>query len=802
MKLTLARIVLAWLLGLVAATWLTLPLPLLIAFSLLMLVVVCLYYGDESVRRIALLSMCCLLGMWRVELSAPFPHDGVSRYNDQGALLLRGTISSDPEIRDQHSRFRVQVESVRYQGRQVEAEGVVLVYASRYPYHMYGDRIALNGSLQTPRSAPDFDYAAYLARRGIYSVMYYPDIALVEASPSQSLRRVLYAQRRRGRQVIAHILPEPQASLLMGILLGWESDIAPALMDAFAATGTIHLLVISGFNLTILAGMLARGGAGWIHRYSAHLLALALIVLYTLFVGAETPVVRAAWMVAMSLCAYLVGRPYHVADGLALAVGVMTIGHPHLLWDASFQLSVMAVLGLFLLLPRLQEQVQHWLARDSEAEQRLRWGRLLEQLILATLACQITTLPLIMYHFGELAWVGLFANVLVLPVQPMIMVSGGIATLAGALWLPLGQVLGWVPWLLLAFTTAIVNWTAAWPGAVQSFQIPAWALILYYAALFGAPWIWSRRQAVGGGLHKMAAFLTQPSQEPLRRGMRLGMLVLTAAVLLEWTAALTLPDGNLHIHILDIGQGDAILLQLPQGQQILVDGGPDPSVLLAELGAVMPFWDRTLDMVVLTHGDLDHLGGLIPVLERYQVECVLETGVMAETAPTRQWRSMLDNGDWQAHQARQGMIFHWGDPERLRLEVLHPSAPFLLMDVGENNQSIVLRLVYGEIKVLLTGDIEAEAEAELVHSGLLAPCQVLKVSHHGAGQASTAPFLRAVDPHLALISVGSDNPHGHPAKATLQRLTESDAQVLRTDQVGTIEVITNGSALWLSFGRW
>ncbi len=260
-----------------------------------------------------------------------------------------------------------------------------------------------------------------------------------------------------------------------------------------------------------------------------------------------------------------------------------------------------------------------------------------------------------------------------------------------------------------------------------------------------------------------------------------------------WLAARGLPDGKLHVYFLNVGQGDAILIVAPDGRQILVDGGPSPTALLNELGAVLPFWDRSLDLVVLTHPDGDHITGLIPLLDRYRVAQVLDVP-QSDTAPeAAPWLEQLRVHNVPRSYARRGMRLAVGD---VLLTVLHPGPePLTGTASDDNNNAIVLRLDYGQFSVLLTGDAEREAEEALIAAGLPLRADVLKIGHHGSNGSTSSAFVAAVQPHLAVISAGQGNPFGHPHPAVLERL--AGVQVLRTDRHGRIEVISDGVKMWV-----
>lgn len=282
------------------------------------------------------------------------------------------------------------------------------------------------------------------------------------------------------------------------------------------------------------------------------------------------------------------------------------------------------------------------------------------------------------------------------------------------------------------------------------------------------------------------------------------IVVLAVIALLAWLAGRGLPDGRLHVYFLDVGQGDAVFVQAPDGRQILVDGGPSPAALLTQLAAVMPFWDRSIDLVVLTHPDADHLTGLLPVMERYRVARVLEVPPQ-QAAPgslLADWRERVRRSGAVETSGRAGLRLAAGS---VIITVLGPddagsaAAGSAAGAADDNNRSLVLRLDYEDNSFLLPGDAEEAAERRLLDAGLPLAADVLKAGHHGSRHSSTAAFVAAVAPRLAVIQVGAGNRFGHPDPDTLARL--APAQVLRTDERGRIEVIGDGTKLWVKMDR-
>jgi competence protein ComEC len=293
---------------------------------------------------------------------------------------------------------------------------------------------------------------------------------------------------------------------------------------------------------------------------------------------------------------------------------------------------------------------------------------------------------------------------------------------------------------------------------------------------------------------------------PLTRAERawlLGLAGLLLGVVLVWAAAFQQPDRRLHLYVLDVGQGDALLLVSPQGHTVLVDGGPDPARLATQLGRHLPFWQRSLDLLVLTHPHEDHLAGLVDALARYDVGQVIQTPYTVTTETAQAWDRALAARQVPVVPAVRGTTVEV-EPG-LALRVLAPERTLLRGTHSDiNNASTVLRLTYRQLNMLLAGDIETEAGERLLagaNAELPLTAAVLKVPHHGSATGLSRPLLAAIRPQVALISVGADNPYNHPAPDPLAELAEIAVPVYRTDRQGTIDVSSDGTRLWVATER-
>ena len=265
------------------------------------------------------------------------------------------------------------------------------------------------------------------------------------------------------------------------------------------------------------------------------------------------------------------------------------------------------------------------------------------------------------------------------------------------------------------------------------------------------------------------------------------LMVLFCFNILAWLTVFNLNrQGSLEVNFFDVGQGDAIFIEMPGNQQILIDGGPG-SAVLEKLGEEMPFWDRTIDLLILTHPHEDHLSGLIKVLENYEVENVLWTGVMMETSIFEKWQEAIKEAKVYTAQSGQRVI-----AGKAVLEILYPFENLKDQKIKEvDNTSIVARLIFGNDSFLFTGDAFQSVEKQLAEKGIFIESDILKVGHHGSKTSSGQDFIEEVSPGVAVISVGKDNKYGHPNQETLDTLAKYGIRIFRTDEQGDIKIISN-----------
>jgi len=393
--------------------------------------------------------------------------------------------------------------------------------------------------------------------------------------------------------------------------------------------GFVRKMILPGYNITILIGILAYITIGFVGRRRAFFVLLIGLTAYAIMVGGSASVVRATVMGLLLLWADYLGRQYAAPNALFASGLLMTALDPNTLFDVGFQLSFVATLGLMIYARPFAKVTEQWLTRlFSNATARQIVG-ILNDAVLVTLAAQIATLPLLVYYFRQLSLVSLIANPLVLPAQTGVMVFGLLALGGGLIAIPVGQVLGWLAWMFLAWTLGVIHLFASLPNAAMpvDYVAPIW-LAAYYAILLSVTW-----------------YLKRPSDQRPKKITQLvtlrnllvggGLLAVLIGVAWSW-----LPDRQLHVIALDVDD-HPVLVRTAEGRNILIGGSRSPSGLLAALGGQLPFWERTIDLLILPRAETTQLNSLVAVLDRYTVKQIMAAEVPTTNRAGNDWREAL-----------------------------------------------------------------------------------------------------------------------------------------------------------------
>ena len=666
-------------------------------------------------------------------------------------VTLEGTLKTDPGENSFGWSAAVQVRRVRWDDGDVTLRSSVWVNGDdRPPRAFRGDVVSLEGTLAVTE---DPAFGEVLRRKGIPAELRVQTFRRVGPSANAFVRTAQAARDVVGGSV-ERVFPEKEAGLLLGLLLGDDSELDPGLERDFRAAGLSHLLVVSGGNVAmVLAPVLAATALLRLSRWPRFVVGFGAVAFFTILTGAEPSVLRAGVMACLALIGVLAGRPRTTASILSAAVLALLVLDPWLAWSVGFQLSVTATAGMVALASPLSE----------------RFGRVLPTSIAvaagATISAQLGVTPILLYHFHEVPLATLPANLLAFPLVAPSLLFGAVAAGVGLLWFPLGKLIAGLAVLPMRWLELVADRLGKAPvGYLTSHGGPV--VLVVGIAIVAAIVIWIRS---GWSLPRPVT-----------------VLAVAALPLFVWASALgSGPPAELTMRVLDIGQGDSILITSPAGATILVDGGPDDQLAATELARLGV---KRLDAVIATHPHADHVAGLPIVLSRIPVGVLLQPGCSDESPAQAELDRTIADEHLRERNPRAGDVFRIGD---LRLDVLSPAECWTGTESDANNDSLVILLSRGEDTILLTGDAEVPAQEWLLEEGTLPDVDVLKVPHHGGG-TSTPELFDAVHAEVAVVSVGLGNDYGHPDPAMIDALYASGARVWRTDIDGGLTVTFDG----------
>jgi competence protein ComEC len=684
--------------------------------------------------------------------------------------FLDGALRAEPELGERTVKLQMSVRRLNVRGTTWPRAGNVSVNVRGEPEIRRsladleaGDRVSVWATLRRPRgflNPGGFDVEAYLARKGVSMSGSVKSALLVERQDASSwLSPRKLGSRARGfvrvriREAFHRIgAGDEVPGVVVALLTGDRSLMAPGAEKLYQEAGVFHVMVISGAHVALLAWLL-YGVLRWSRcdQTPALIVLLLALPLYAALCGGRPSVVRAVTMCCSVVGAKLLSLEVPAVNGLAVSALLLLAFRPLDLYDPGFQLSFAATASIVALHGPLSRRLA------------ARLGRLAHPVAIS-LAAQAAVVPILAWHFQRLTPAAVLASIVAMPLAAGSLIAGALLLIVAPLpWL--GEGLAWLVWIQVKALTLCSQVATALPGGSLRVPQPGWLWMCGYLVMFVA---------------------LVASSGRLRRSVAVLMCIAALGLTLEPRRS---ESSLLRLTALDVGHGDALLLELPDGKRLLVDGGGsfDRSFDVGErvvVPALLRRGVRSLDAVVLTHADFDHIGGLPAVVSNLKVR-ELWQGRPAWRLPIyRDLRERARRHGMRVRRLRHGEEIQLGD---VTVEVLAAGDSEDGPTLPRNNDSLVLRLRYGRSRILLTGDAEQELEQELIRSGKLR-ADVLKVGHHGSRSSTGAAFLEAVRPRLAVVSTGASGSFHLPSARVLHRLRARGVTCLRTDLDGAVSV--------------
>lgn len=775
-----------YILGILFGKFLPIPLWMVLVILTISLSAVFFLLKSGQTPIYLILLIIFIFGAFAYQYSNTIPANDISHFAGDKYVKITGSVADEPSRTDEFYRFTLKAKEVTVKGRSYKTSGYVSVFVKNSNQSLnYGNKIAVRGKLSGIISTSNPGISSFgdlMARRKINCQIftYDADVNVIGRSIGNPVKYLSIIIKDKLISVIQSTVTEPYASLLGSIIFGSQaSPLSDELQDNYRTAGVIHLLVVSGTQVSIIMSVVLAmcKFAGFSRNVKMFVVTFANII-FAVIVGAGPSIIRAAVMSEAALVANIFERENDFYNSLSLSALVLLMSDPLSLFDIGFQLSFVATWALFYVSPAIEERLTE------------RLPKFLAGAIALSIAPTITTTPIILYNFGQVSFVSVISNFLIVPWVEITVIMGFASTLIGLIFLPLAYVLNNTLTVILAILNGIVYFFAGLPFACRYFQPPALPVVLVYYII------------LTGGVEMMRGRLNIRSKT-----IKTAVLVLLLLFAVPFFWNYSHAAGDLTVTFIDVGQGDSMLIESPSGRKVLIDGGgrqenSSSTAITKEdptgRSIVVPFLRKKgineLDLLILTHPHDDHVGGLPYVLEKIKVDRVLDSGQAQTSRGYTHFLQLIESKRIPYKIGRAGQIIDLGDG--VRGYVLHPSEPLITgTDSDLNNNSIVVKLDYGRTSFLFMGDTEFEGEDRILSLGHSIRSDVLKVGHHGSRTSTSINFLEAVRPEYAVISVGARNKFGHPNLETLRRLGDYGVKVFRTDLNGAVIFRSDGTNL-------
>ena len=626
----------------------------------------------------------------------------------------------------------------------------------------YGNKISVIGTYKKPterRNYKGYDYMKYLKTKKICgSLIVDSEVKLIKTKNVNPIFAIINKLSLIFKQNLKKLLSEQEAELEQGILLGDTSDIESDIKDDFRECNLSHMLAVSGAHLSYLVlginTVLSKKSFGIRRR---KILSIIFILIFMVIVNMSPSVVRAGISTIIAIFATLIYRKQDTYTTISIALLLTLLNNPFAIFDVGLQLSYLATLSIIV-----------FYSKFTQKQFNNKVKKYLYESAMLTFSANILILPITIYEFNTIPINSIMSNLLAGPLLGICIILGMFTVIISIILFPVSKLIAFPLQIILKILIKIIELISKIPFGNYTVKTP-WFIVVFLTYVIIATLIYNKK--------KITKILT--------------MITLIIFIAMQVFAFVNI-EGKLKIYFIDVGQGDSMLVKTIKGKNILIDGGgsKDPDYDIGEKILVPYLLDRrikTLDYVIISHFDEDHATGVAQILGKIDVSSIILTRQLEENDIYRHILSIAKEKKIKLIYVKEGDVLKIGG---IKISIIHPENK-LMINNPMNNNSIVCKVEYNSFSMLLTGDIEMEAEELILRKNINLKADVLKVAHHGSKTSTTGEFLKAINPKVALIGVGKNNNFGHPSNEVIQRLKENGTRIYRTDENGEISITVN-----------
>lgn len=630
------------------------------------------------------------------------------------------------------------------------------------------NKIKIEGKFELPkinRNYGGFNYRRYLNSQNIYGTIIVKDskIELIEEGKIDFITNIKY----KIEETFEKTLPQNHAGIINGILNGDIKNVSEDILADFKNSGITHLLAVSGSNVAYIIMFFSLTANKIIGKYLSYYISITTTIIFIFVSGASASVARAGIMAILNILAILISKKSNTINNICASAIILLLINPLIIYDVGFILSFVGTFGIVILSKRIINFIENFIK-----------FKFVSETIGVTLAAQIMLLPIMAYYFNTISVISLITNFLVVPLTGFLTILGFITVILGIFSFKLAAIVSYAIYTLVSIIFKIASFCGDITWANILVPTPKiWMIICYYLIIF--------------------IFIK------VKRNKKMILSTILIIVIFNFII-IKMPRNYINLNMIDVGQGDSFYIETQGSKTILIDGGGSESsdydvgrnILLPYL---LDKGKTTIDLVIISHPHEDHIEGIFTIIEELNVKNVIISENVDDNELIINLNEICKKRNTKITKVSDGDVFFLDD---IQFDIIYPNSE--IKDENVNNMSLIIKMKFGEITALFTGDLEEDAENNIKKD---IKADILKVGHHGSKTSTSEAFLRKVSPKIALISVGCDNLYGHPDKIVLERLSKIGSRIYRTDESGEIELkiykkyikIKNEKYLYLNF---